>query len=302
MYALIVTAVSLMVIMLIMGIHFSDLIIHPKTYSFEETYKYEIETGKIKENEFLQADKEEVYIRSPFGYKLFGMYFPVKDSKKAVIICHGLTWTLCGSLKYVRMFLRRGFNVLVCDHRNHGKSGGRNTTFGYYEKYDIKAWTSWLYKRLGPDCRIGTMGESLGAATVLQNAAIDSRLSFCIADCPYSDLAGLFKMHLRKSFHIPSFPFLNIASFFTKLRIGVSFKDISPVRDIDKIKIPVFFIHANDDECIPKEMSIEMYNAKKGFKKLYIAPNARHVESYWKNREQYELLVEEFLEEIGLCF
>ena len=47
-------------------------------------------------------------------------------------------------------------------------------------------------------------------------------------------------------------------------------------------------------------MSKDMYNVKQGSKKLYIAPNADHVQSYTNNRIEYENLVDEFLKEINI--
>ena len=300
MYIISVVFLSMLVILLVTSLYLSGAVVHPKTHSPDETYRYELENGRIKEEEFSSLEKEEVYIESPYGYKIYGLFFPVKDSKKAVIICHGITWTLYGCVKYAGMFLKRGFNVLIYDHRYHGRTGDKNTTFGFYEKNDLKTVVDWLYNRLGEDCKIGTMGESLGAATVLQHSAIDPRLSFCIADCPYSDILKLFKIRMKNDFHFPAFPVLQLAVFFARLRTGARFSDISPVRDIEKCTCPVFFIHGENDMYIPKEMSIEMYKRKKGYKKLYIAPNSEHVESYWNNREEYDKLVGDFLMEIGL--
>ena len=287
-------------IFLATGLYLSGAVVHPRTCSPDETYRYELEMGRINEKEFNAMKKEEVYIDSPHGYKIYGLFFPVQNSKKAVIICHGITWTLFGCVKYMDMFLKRGFNVLIYDHRNHGKSGGKNTTFGYYEKDDLKAAVDWICDRLGEGCIVGTMGESLGAATVLQHSAIDHRLAFCIADCSYSDILELFRIRLKNDFHFPAFPLLPIASFFAWVRTGVRFSDISPAKDIEKTTCPVFFIHGENDTFIPKEMSIDMFDRKNGHKKIYIAPNSRHVECFWNNKEEYDRQVGEFLAEIGL--
>lgn len=284
----------------IFGFMFSDVAIKPHTHGYEETYKTQIDCGSIVKEDFEKLPMEEVYIDSIYGYKLHGIYFDFGHLDRVVIICHGITCSLYNSVKYMDMFIKRGFNVLIYDHRNHGRSGGSSTTYGYYEKMDLKSWTDWVCKRCGAGCSIGMLGESMGAATVLQNSAIDDRIKFYIADCPYSDLSTLLKLKLEELYHLPPFPFLYISSLITFLRTGMLFKWVSPIRDLSNVKTPIMFVHGKDDKYIPPQMSIDMYNAKKGIKKLYLAPNAGHAESYVKNPEEYDEKVGEFLHSIGM--
>lgn len=285
---------------LIFCYYLSQRITNPRTHKYEETFQHEIDNGRISEDQLNRLEKEEVFIDSPYGYKIHGLFFRCKSSRKVIILCHGITWSLHGSLKYVEMFMRKGFSVLVYDHRNHGLSGGKDTSYGYFEKFDLKACTDWVYKRIDNDAVIGLLGESMGAGTVLQYTAIDSRVKFCIADCGYSDIISLFKYRLAKDYKVKRIPLVEITSAITKLRKGWSFKDISPIKCISKVDIPTLFTHGGKDDFVPTWMSEEMHRAKKDFKDLYIAPNAAHVETYFKNTEEYEKRVDEFLIENGI--
>jgi len=293
------TILSLLLILITAcGFYFSGIVIHPRTKSRETTLQIECEKGNMSPEAFEKLPKEEVCINSQYGYELHGYYFPNGNSKKTVIICHGITYTIFGSVKYMDMFMKRGFNVLIYDHRNHGDSGGSNTTFGYYEKYDLKSCTDWIFEKCGGDCTVGLHGESMGAAIALQNIAIDPRVSFCIADCPFSDLETLLKYRFKVKYRLPSIPAIQITGLFARLRTGMRFKDISPIRDISKVETPVFLIHGREDMYIPTQMSIDMYNSnKKALRKLYLAPGARHAESVAVDREGYDRQVGEFLNE-----
>jgi len=130
----------LIIFLFIFCYYLSLKITHPKIHKYEDTYIWEIEHGTIMEDHLNNLKKQEVFIDSPYGYKIHGLFFTNGDSKKAMILCHGITWSLCGSLKYVEMFFKKGFSVLIFDHRNHGLSGGKDTSFGYFEKFDLKAY------------------------------------------------------------------------------------------------------------------------------------------------------------------
>ena len=206
----------------------------------EETRRSEIENARYNEAEYNQWQRDELTISSSFGYELACVYFPLEDADRTVVLSHGITWSRYGSIKYMPIFRKRGFNILVYDLRNHGLSGGNNTTFGLYEKFDLQILVDWAFQQLGEDGIVGTHGELLGAATTLQHAAIDHRISFAIADCPFSDLAELLKYRFKSDYHFPAFPLINLSSLVCKLLASMPFKSVSPIRDIPAITTPIF--------------------------------------------------------------
>ena len=293
--------IILIVLILAGGFYLATRLVLPRRHSVEVTRRIEVENGNLNEVEYEAWVKREMVIQSPEGYPLFGIYFPIPDSKRTVIMVHGFTYGLYGSVKYMPMFRRRGFNILLIDLRHHGRSGGPNITFGFKEKQDIKAWTTWSLAQLGPGGMVGTLGESLGAAVILQHAAIDPRPAFVIADCPYSNLEDLVAYHLKTRYHLPRFPLLYVGEFWCRLLSGMTFENASPLPVMAKIESPVLFIHGEDDDYVPASMSRELFEAKTtGIRQLYLAPDAGHAQAFTSNPKDYERCVNGFLTGCGV--
>lgn len=297
----IIVLIVIVLILLITAIYLSKIVLFPQIRPYEETYILQKRSGAIKNNFIDTLENEEFYLQSKYGYKLHTVFFPNKNSKNTIILCHGITDSLFASMKYMDIFIKRGFNVVIYDHRFHGKSGGPNCSYGYFEKFDLISVTDWVFEKCGQGSTVGIQGESMGAATILQHSRIDPRVSFYIADCPYSDLTELFKVRIKDDYHLPAFPLIQLSNLLFKLTTNVFYSQISPIKDIAEVETPIFFIHGENDNYIPHKMSIDLYNAKKhGVKKLYIAPNADHVESYLKNIKEYDKLVGDFLSSIHI--
>jgi hypothetical protein len=292
--------IAFFIAIFVIGWHFSNIILHPRVSKYNYTYNYEIEKGNIQIDKFSKLEKQEIYIDSIYDYKIHGFFFPNNHAKKVIILCHGITWSLYGSVKYMDMFLKRGFAVLIYDHRNHGLSGGKDTSFGYYEKFDLKKCTDWLYNNLGKGIIVGLHGESMGAGTALQNIEIDTRIKFCIDDCGYSDAEDLFIHRLAKDYNIKKIFLIKLASRICKMRAGWSFKDVSPITSLPKVSIPILFIHGEKDDYVPIFMCKQMYSVKNGYKDIYIAQGAGHAQSYSQNSNEYEKRVHSFLKDINI--
>jgi fermentation-respiration switch protein FrsA (DUF1100 family) len=281
---------------------FSEKVVGIKVWDEKRIIQFETDIG-VLDPAYLEAlPKEDVAITSPYGYALSGWFIPCgTDSNKTVILAHGVTRSRMSSIKYVELFRKRGFHVLAYDHRRHGKSGGASTTYGFYEKEDLRAWVDWVYRRMGPGAVVGTHGESMGAATVLQHAAVDDRVRFCIADCPYSGIVGQLIYRLKVEYpRFPVVPTIPLVAMICRLRSGARLDLAESLRSLPLPGTPVLFIHGQEDKYIEKRMTEEMFQLKQGTKRLYLAPGADHAEAYMKNPDEYNRIVGEFLQEAGV--
>ena len=71
--------------------------------------------------------------------------------------------------------------------------------------------------------------------------------------------------------------------------------EISAVEMLKKTKKPVFFIHGEEDDFVPCQMSKDMYEVCSGPKRLVITPKACHGTAYMVDTELY------FRELRGFC-
>lgn len=248
------------------------------------------------EKELLDLKTEKFYIPSPFGYDLYTCLISNEKSNKFIILCHGVTVSHSRSSKYGKIFLKLGFNVVMYDHRRHGNSGGKTTSYGYYEKNDLKAVVDWVKNKFGKDIVIGLHGESMGAATIIQyGGTVEDVVDFYVADCPFSTLTEQLAYRLKEESHLPKWLIMPISNLILKARDGYTFKDVSPLEAVKNMKKPILFIHSKNDSYIPVQMTEELYEAKNGDKQLYIAEFGDHAQSYVKNPEKYEQVVSSFL-------
>lgn len=212
--------ITFIAIVLLFMISYSNklckIVIYPKKKSYEKGYIDQIKRLNL-EDYYNYLPKEEIILKSTYGYNIKGLFIPNGNSKKCIIICHGITANLNYSVKYIKPFYSRGYSIFIYDHRNHGLSGGNYTSMGYYEKYDLKTCVDFIFNKLGADTTLGVLGESMGAGTVLQYCAIDNRASFCIEDCGYSDVFDLFKYRLKEDYKINFPPLIYMANLMMKM-------------------------------------------------------------------------------------
>jgi len=242
-----------------------------------------------------QAGLQEVSITASDATVLKAWYVhPKKFNGNSVVVLHGITDNREGVAGYGKMFLDRGYAVLLPDARDHGESGGDMATYGIREAGDIHAWVSWMYEHDPPTCVYG-FGESYGAALMLQSLAEEPRYcavavesSFSSArEMSYESVSG--PLHVGPWFgHTIGWPVLESALIYARLRYHVDLLQPSPLAAVRQSHVPVLLIHGAKDRSISPRHGLILATAAPDRVQLWIVPNAGHTMAWSADHQGFE--------------
>ena len=300
---LIIIAILVIVFFLATGLYIFKSTVTRKLHDIEKSYTRYVENNLFDEALYNSVSKEDITLKSFDGLNLTStLIMNENPTNKFIILVHGVSICYVGSLKYFDIFYKNGFNVLIVNQRRHGKSEGKYSTYGFYEKYDVNMWIEYLKSRFGNDIILGLHGESMGAGTVMETIPLNDSIKFVIEDCGYSnfhELIGFQITHAYKNRLVRKIlrPSLIFANLFMKTKAKFSMKKIVPIDIVASTSLPMMFIHGKEDYFVPWYMSVDLYNAKtKGYKKLYLVEGAKHAEALEVNKILYEKKIMTFIE------
>ena len=242
---------------------------------------------------------EFVTTQSHDGLTLSGRYYHVADGAPVDIGFHGyrsspMTDFTGGS----DLSIRLGHNVLLIDHRAHGKSQGRTITFGIKERRDLLQWVNYAIDRFGKDVKIVLYGISMGGATVLMASELElpENVKGIIADCPYSSPLDII-LNVGKNMPIPNWLIKPFAKLGARIYGGFDLEEASAAQAVRKAKVPILIIHGESDHLVPCSMS-DLVSENPDKITRFTFPNANHGLSYLEDTARYQKIVMEFLEKI----
>ncbi len=249
----------------------------------------------------MEQNMEHITIRSRDGLTLHGDYIPANETSDTIAITfHGYTGSgLSDCASIASFFLKKGYDCLVVDNRAHGKSEGKYVGFGILDRYDCLEWIKYVTERFGSGKKIILYGVSMGASTVLMAAGspqLSPDVKAIISDCAFTSPYDVFAHILKRDYHLPPFPVMNINDELCRKKAGYGFSDYSTLTAVKNTLCPILFIHGADDNFVPTWMSEKNYKACNSPKELLIVENAGHAASYYENVPLYEKTVSDFLE------
>lgn len=240
-----------------------------------------------------------IEIVSDDGLKLRAYMISSSEAQgRTAIIAHGYSGKGKDMGAYAKIYADLlGYNVLIPDARGHGESEGGYIGFGWHERRDYLQWIHYLIKETGPGAQIVLHGVSMGGATVLMVSGeeLPQQVKLIVSDCAYTSVKAQLSYQLRRMYRLPGFPFVHSASLVTRLRAGYSFGEASALKQVEKAKVPILFIHGDADTFVPFHMMDELYEACQSPKEQFIVPNAGHGISYDKDKAGYVSRVVNFV-------
>lgn len=300
---LIIIAIIVIIFFLATGLYIFKSTVTRELHDIEKSYTRYVENNLFDEALYNSASKEDITLKSFDGLNLTStLIMNENPTNKFIVLVHGVSICYVGSLKYFDIFYKNGFNVLIVNQRRHGKSEGKYSTYGFYEKYDVNMWIEYLKSRFGNDIILGLHGESMGAGTVMETIPLNDSIKFVIEDCGYSnfhELIGFQITHAYKNRLVRKIlsPSLIFANFFMKTKAKFSMKKIVPIDIVSSTSLPMMFIHGKEDYFVPWYMAVDLYKAKtKGYKELYLVEGAKHAEALEVNKILYEKKIMTFIE------
>ncbi|EGT4143107.1 alpha/beta hydrolase [Clostridium perfringens] len=300
---LIIIAIIVIVFFLATGLYIFKSTVTRELHDIEKSYTRYVENNLFDEALYNSASKEDITLKSFDGLNLTStLIMNENPTNKFIVLVHGVSICYVGSLKYFDIFYKNGFNILIVNQRRHGKSEGKYSTYGFYEKYDVNMWIEYLKSRFGNDIILGLHGESMGAGTVMETIPLNDSIKFVIEDCGYSnfhELIGFQITHAYKNRLVRKIlrSSLIFANFFMKTKAKFSMKKIVPIDIVSSTSLPIMFIHGKEDYFVPWYMAVDLYKAKtKGYKELYLVEGAKHAEALEVNKILYEKKIMTFIE------
>lgn len=221
--------------------------------------------------------------------KLDSYFIPAQQKPRAnLIMLHGV-----GSCKEVYLgpaaeLSKLGFNILLFDQRQHGKSEGEYLTYGYYEKHDVSKALDWLDAKTG-ELKTGIYGNSMGGAVALQSLAHDARLRFGLIESTFTDLPTVANAYGRR---LSGLPLPHWLSNYVLRRAATIANfpafEVRPVVAAASITQPIQLIHGDADANINVSNATALFQAMASEdKQLFIVEGGDHADLWEKGGEAY---------------
>jgi fermentation-respiration switch protein FrsA (DUF1100 family) len=210
----------------------------------------------------------DCWITTEDGVKIHGWFAPADSAIATLVISHGNGGNISYLLPLMRELQRHNLNVLMYDYRGYGRSEGSPDEEGVYR--DGRAAFDYALKLPEVDPRrIVLWGSSLGGAVAV-DVATQRPAAALILESTFSSAKDVART---------VYPFLP-ARFFLRTKLN-------SIEKIQKVGIPLLFIHGTNDWIIPIGLGRRLFGAAHDPKEFYEIPGAGHNDTFFVGGTEY---------------
>ncbi len=235
----------------------------------------------------------DVAFRDDAGIVLRGWWIP-GAGRGTIVMVHGWTSSRQETTSKSAYLHAAGYNVLTFDLRGHGTSGGSYTTLGKDEPADVRAAVTEALS-LAPGQPVALIGYSMGASSVVEEAAADPRVSAVVEDSGFAYLQHAVSAYIQRLVHLPAWPLDAATILMGELDLNVNIWSVRPVDAAARLHKPLLAIIGTADTTVPPADGMDLFRAAVGPKELLVFPGAGHVGGYHADRPLYISTVLAFL-------
>ena len=215
------------------------------------------------------------------GLEIAAWYIPSDDNQQVIILVHGRdnsrTNGFCDEfVTFAKDLQAAGYSVMMIDLRGHGESEESRFYFGIKEYQDILGAVDWLEARGYQPGKIGVLGYSLGAASVIYAAAEEEDIGAVWLDSAYADVESVIEHSWVSISGLPQI-FLYPTEWMMRLLYGNDISESRPIDQIGKIAPrPIFMAHCQQDNFVPFSQMDELLTVAQNTQTWKIANCDQH--------------------------
>ncbi|HEY5182690.1 MAG TPA: alpha/beta fold hydrolase [Dermatophilaceae bacterium] len=218
-------------------------------------------------------------------------------SGRSIILVHGWQGNRedVDFVALTRQLLPRGYDVLMFDLRGSGLSMGSNQTLAHEEPRDLLGAYDHMLSLGYPPDQMTILGNSMGAATVIEAAPMLTKVGALVADSAFADLSSAMEGGLTRFTLLPGL--LAVPA----IEISRAFGTLPTLRPVDVVRaLPArafLFIHSSGDPLLGVANADQLFAASSNkASRLVVIPGHDHMDTFTHNRAQYMTALLSFID------
>lgn len=200
-----------------------------------------------------ELEYQDIWLQADDGTKLHSWWIPAQgdqpDSNIMLLYVHGNAENISSHSRSIYWLPPNGVSVLALDYRGFGASEGKAQMPEMLQ--DLEAAAIWM-KQQYPEKELMILGQSIGTVMAINfaaQAAEKYEVKALVLDAPLSGFAPAARHAMNKSV---------VGWFIWPFTVFIPSR-WDPIKQIDKIDLPVLMMHSPEDQIVSYQQAQKLY-------------------------------------------